>query len=102
MVHRFMSCVYITNQTNVYVYIYIYIYIYAYKHILTYDHVYIYIYVYIKINMYIYIYTYAQPHGKSRDLYISIQYFLRIHSQQLEERWVKMVDAPICRMFVFF
>ena len=49
--------------------------------------------------MCIYIYTYAQPHGKSRDLYISIQYFLKIHSQQLEERWIKMVDAPIYRMF---
>ena len=51
------------------------------------------------INTNIYIYTYAQPHGKSRDLYISIQYFLKIHSQQLEERWIKMVDAPIYRMF---
>ena len=55
--------------------------------------------IYSHMIMCIYIYTYAQPHGKSRDLYISIQYFLKIHSQQLEERWIKMVDAPIYRMF---
>ena len=62
-------------------------------HINIYSHMIMCIYIY--VYKYKYIYTYAQPHGKSRDLYISIQYFLKIHGQQLEERWIKMVDAPI-------